>query len=138
MKIILTSVALSSSLVAAFAQGNLTPPGAPAPTMKTLAQIEPRTPIATAPFTITAGGSYYLTTNVSVVTGDAITIATNNVTLDLNGFTISSTRSAVARAKTTAAMVSSSPIAAPFPPTTATATVVPVFTRSAAAIESKG
>jgi hypothetical protein len=45
------------------AQGSLTPPGAPAPAMKTLAQIEPRTPIASAPFTISAPGSYYLTTH---------------------------------------------------------------------------
>ena len=74
-----------------FAQGSLTPPGAPAPTMKTLAQIEPRTPISSAPFTISEPGSYYLTTNLTVSGGDAITIATNNVTLDLNGFTIAST-----------------------------------------------
>ena len=73
------------------AQGSLTPPGAPAPTMKTLQQVEPRTPIATAPFTISQPGSYYLTTNLTVSGGDAITIATNGVTLDLNGFTISST-----------------------------------------------
>ncbi len=76
---------------ALLAQGSLSPPGAPAPTMKTLAQIEPRTPIASAPYTISVAGSYYLTTNVTVSSGDAITIATNNVTLDLNGFTISST-----------------------------------------------
>ncbi|HKI69298.1 MAG TPA: hypothetical protein VKA67_06905, partial [Verrucomicrobiae bacterium] len=75
----------------AFAQGSLTPPGAPAPTMKTLNQIEARMPISSAPFTITQPGSYYLTTNVSVSGGNAITIATNGVTLDLNGFTISST-----------------------------------------------
>jgi hypothetical protein len=75
----------------AFPQGSLTPPGAPAPTMKTLAQIEPRTPISFAPFIITQPGSYYLTTNLSVTIGDAIDIATNRVTLDLNGFTISST-----------------------------------------------
>jgi hypothetical protein len=74
-----------------FAQGSLTPPGAPAPTMKTLAQIEPRTPISSAPVIITAPGSYYLTTNLAVSGGDAITIATNGVTLDLNGFTIAST-----------------------------------------------
>ena len=73
------------------AQGSLTPPGAPAPTMKTLAQIEPRVPISSAPFTISQPGSYYLTTNLTVSGGDAITIATNGVTLDLNGFTISST-----------------------------------------------
>jgi len=67
-----------------FAQGSLTP---------TLAQIEPRTPISSAPFTITNSGSYYLTTNVTVSSGDGITIATNNVTLDLSGFTIASTAS---------------------------------------------
>jgi len=74
-----------------FAQGSLTPQGAPVPTMKTLAQIEPRTPISSAPFTINQSGSYYLTTNIAVSSGNAITIATNGVTLDLNGFTISST-----------------------------------------------
>jgi hypothetical protein len=75
----------------AFSQGALTPPGAPAPTMKSLDQIEPRTPISFAPFTISQPGSYYMTTNVTVGSGDAITITANNVTLDLNGFTISST-----------------------------------------------
>jgi hypothetical protein len=74
-----------------FAQGSLTPPGAPAPTMKTLAQIEPRTPISSAPFTISVPGSYYLTTNLNVTGGDAITITVSGVTLDLSGFTISST-----------------------------------------------
>jgi hypothetical protein len=74
-----------------FGQGSLTPPGAPAPTMKTLAQIEARTPISSAPITITNSGSYYLTTNLMVSSGNAIVIDANNVTLDLNGFTISST-----------------------------------------------
>jgi hypothetical protein len=82
---------LNPQLSTAFAQGSLTPPGAPAPTMKSLDQIEPRTPISAAPFTISAPGSYYLTTNVTVSSGDAITISANNVTLDLNGFTIAST-----------------------------------------------
>lgn len=89
------SLALASTCVlhpaALFAQGSLTPPGAPAPTMKTLAQIEPRTPISAAPFTISAPGSYYLTANVTVTNGNGIMIAANGVTLDLNGFTISST-----------------------------------------------
>ena len=77
--------------LSAFSQGSLTPPGAPGPTMKTLAQIEPRTPISTAPFTISQPGSYYLTTNLTVSGTNAITIATNGVTLDLNGFTLAST-----------------------------------------------
>jgi hypothetical protein len=83
--------ALSLHPSALFGQGSLTPPGAPAPTMKTLAQIEPRTPISAAPFTISAPGSYYLTTNLTVATGNAVIIATNGVTLDLGGFTIAST-----------------------------------------------
>jgi hypothetical protein len=73
----------------AFGQGSLTPPGAPAPTMRTLAQIEPRTPISSLPFTITAPGSYYVTSNLVGVAGSGgITIRTNNVTIDLNGFTL--------------------------------------------------
>jgi hypothetical protein len=70
------------------AQGSLTPPGAPAPTMKTLTQIEPRTPISSLPFTISVPGSYYLTTNLTTAVSNAIVIATNGVTLDLGGFTI--------------------------------------------------
>ena len=83
------SIVMLPSLV--LAQGSLTPPGAPAPTMKTLDQIEARTPISVAPFTISQSGSYYLTRNLNVTNGDAITIAANGVTLDLNGFIISST-----------------------------------------------
>jgi len=41
--------------------------------------------------TITEPGSYYLTHNLTVSSGDAIDINTNGVTLDLNGFTIAST-----------------------------------------------
>jgi hypothetical protein len=75
------------------AQGSLTPPGAPAPTMKSLDQIEARTAITNTAslVTISQPGSYYLTRNLTVSTGDGIDITTNNVTLDLNGFTISST-----------------------------------------------
>ncbi len=52
---------------------------------------ETRTPIATVPFTISSSGSYFLTANLTVASGDAITITADDVTLDLNGFTIRST-----------------------------------------------
>jgi parallel beta-helix repeat protein len=79
------------------AQGNLTPPGAPAPTMKSLDQIEPRTPVdaihtpgnSSVKFVITQPGSYYLTTNIVGASGDqGIIIQANNVTLDLKGFSL--------------------------------------------------
>ena len=81
------------------AQGSLTPPGAPAPTMKTLAQIEARTPVdatntpgtAFVQFVINQPGSYYLTGNISAVNKTGITIQTNDVTLDLNGFAMTFT-----------------------------------------------
>lgn len=83
---------------AAFAQGPLAPPpGPPVPSMRTLDQIEARIPLtaATAPGTagavhvISTPGSYYLTGNVQGVSGkDGILIEASNVTLDLNGFTL--------------------------------------------------
>ncbi len=86
---------------ALFAQGDLPPPaGAPVASMRTLTQIEPRTPIPASPtpsiagphFTINTPGSYYLTGNVTVTSGNGINISSvSGVTLDLNGFTISST-----------------------------------------------
>lgn len=72
------------------AQGSLTPPGAPAPMMKSLDQIEPRTPIGSAPFTMDHPGSYYLTANLAVDSGTALSIETNGVRLDLNGFSLAS------------------------------------------------
>ena len=59
--LLITAALLFLPASTAFPQGSLTPPGAPAPTMKSLDQIEARTPISSAPFTINASGSYYLT-----------------------------------------------------------------------------
>ncbi len=68
-------------------QGSLTPPGAPGETMKTLAQVEPRTPISSLPYTITESGSYYVTGNLSSTT-HGIVIETSGVTVDLMGFSL--------------------------------------------------
>ena len=82
---------ISSQLSTIFAQGSLTPPGAPAAAMKSLDQVEARAPISTVPYIISVSGSYYLTTNVTATVSNAIVIAVSGITLDLNGFTISST-----------------------------------------------
>ncbi len=73
------------------AQGPLAPPAAPGPTMKTLEQVEPRTPISQAdfPYVITAPGSYYLTENITATSGShGIRVDADDVTLDLNGFVL--------------------------------------------------
>lgn len=96
--------ALVATTLHAAAQGSLTPPpGAPAPVMKSLDQIEARTPLvdgspgvaidASNRITISQSGSYYLTGSRTVATGNAISITSNDVTLDLNGFTLISTSS---------------------------------------------
>jgi len=92
--LLLACLTTINSELSCYAQGALTPPaGLPVPVMKTLDQVEARTPISSAPYTITNPGSYYLTGNLTVNTGNAININTNQVTLDLNGFTIVSTAS---------------------------------------------
>lgn len=107
-------ILLLASTVSVLAQGALTPPGPPSPTMKSLAQVEPRIPIdaintpgdAGATFIISAPGSYYLTGNFAGETGKhGIFVNADNVTIDLNGFTMTGPGS-------------NSAIAMPFPPTT--------------------
>jgi hypothetical protein len=68
--------------------------------MKTLQQIEPRTPLNTLPgddsamFLVTQPGSYYLTTNVVAGPGtNAMRILASDVVIDLNGFTLYGTTS---------------------------------------------
>jgi hypothetical protein len=101
---LLALATLNLQLSTAFAQGSLTPPGAPAPTMKSLdqvyARLDSRTAItnASSTYTITMPGSYYLTTNLTVSSGYGIGINASGVTLDLNGFTISSTRASASYA----------------------------------------
>ncbi len=91
MMLACSGIVLSTANI--FAQGVLTPPGAPGLTMKSLDQIESRTAITNTStlVTIAQPGSYYLTHDITVSTGDAIDITTNGVTLDLNGFTLTST-----------------------------------------------
>lgn len=104
-KTTLTALALSFALlplkVSAQPGGSLTPPpGEPTQTMKSLDQIEPRTPLVdgapgvnVAPsgtIIIAQSGSYYLTENLSVTSGNGITINASGVTLNLQGFTITS------------------------------------------------
>jgi hypothetical protein len=93
------------------AQGTLTPPGAPAPTMKSLDQLsaeigqvraEARTPLtpATTPgdttsvFIITQPGAYYLTSDVIAPAGkigirlNITSFGSGGVSIDLNGFSV--------------------------------------------------
>ena len=69
--------------------GPLDPPGAPS--SSTSGVLSPGTPITSVPFTISSGGYYYLTDNLSSPgSANAITIQANDVTLDLRGFTLAS------------------------------------------------
>lgn len=90
------ALCLSFSAPPVHGQGALTPPGPPAPSQRTLAQVEPRTPIeslagdSTAQYVISAPGSYYLANgNVSGASGRAaIAVTASDVSIDLNGFAL--------------------------------------------------
>lgn len=70
------------------AQGSLSPPGAPAATMKSLDQIEPRTVITNLPWTASAPGGYVVDRNLSLASGTGISVTASDVTIDLNGFVL--------------------------------------------------
>jgi parallel beta-helix repeat protein len=97
MKTLAISIQALVLTAGAASAGDLTPPpGAPTSTFKTLQQVEPRTPIQSVAgsglvmHNITQPGSYYLTGNLVVGAGGVgIQVSADNVTIDLNGFTIS-------------------------------------------------
>ncbi|MEO8376175.1 MAG: right-handed parallel beta-helix repeat-containing protein [Candidatus Sumerlaeota bacterium] len=76
--------------------GSLTPPGAPASTMRSLADISPGVTIDALPFTITQSGVYTLSRDLVGKAGsDGITVSAPNVTLDLNGYSLRGTNGAI-------------------------------------------
>lgn len=108
LRLVLALAAAMVSAATTLAQGSLTPPGAPGPTMIRLDQINGRIPLIdglhgtsinadTHTITITQPGSYYLTGHVLILPGGpghGVVIAADDVTLDLNGYSLRSTATA--------------------------------------------
>lgn len=93
MKTFFTVIATLVFASTTHAQGPLSPPGSPDTTMRTLAELESRTPIESVPYTIDEPGSYYLTGNLDAGSDNGIIIMADNVTVDLMGFKLAGTDS---------------------------------------------
>ena len=96
----LTACLLISTAASLFGQGPLAPTAAPAPTMKSLDQVEarividPRQPGFTYPYTITTPGSYYLAANLTPPAGQTgIVVNSNYVSIDFNGYSLTGVNS---------------------------------------------
>lgn len=100
-RLLLTLLAAFTFASPLFPQGALTPLNPPAPTMKKLDELEPRTNLQATPapagvdtsnasfhYVINQPGSYYLSANLAVTKAHGIQINAAGVTLDLNGFEI--------------------------------------------------
>ena len=106
---LLSLLALSALSTSARAQGSLTPPaGVPTASMRTLDQVEARTPLvagaagvavsAAGTITISQSGSYYLTKNITITTNVSGLVINADATVDLNGFSIIGTAAAITTA----------------------------------------
>lgn len=84
--LVLMAASIMAILATRASGGPLDPPGPPSAPSGVFG---PGTPISSLPFSITTPGSYYLTGNLTGVSGESgITIAANDVSLDLAGFTL--------------------------------------------------
>ena len=93
LRIICLTAILLMVAAGALAEDNyLNPPGPPGSEisrMRTLNEIQPATPIHSLPYSVTNSGKYVLVGDLSGTNGqDGIVIQADNVTVDLNGFTL--------------------------------------------------
>jgi len=90
--VLLIGVLIAGTGMTVFAGDYLKPPGPPgseASRMRTLNEIEPATPIHSLPFVITNSGKYVVVEDLHGTNGqDGIVVQADNVTIDLNGFTL--------------------------------------------------